>query len=156
MTTARRSGLAPVHRGARLAPRSSAPRCARKIVRDICTQSGLPERVIDDAALVAGELVTISVHQVHRPLDLIVLLDRDEVTVRVRDVGTMPPDSAGPGSTPRRCWSMVGRIGRSSGYCETALGRELWASFPLAAVPTRRAALRHRTVAARGPLAAAG
>lgn len=156
MTPAHRSGLTPVHRGARLAPRSSAPRFARKLVRDICVESGLPDSVVDAAALVAGELVTISVHQVRSPLDVVVLVDADEVTVQVRDIGAMPPYGTGHGSTPRRCWAMVGRLGRSSGYRETALGREMWASFPRETVPARPVARRHRTVAKRGPLAVAG
>lgn len=161
MTPEHRSGLTPVHRGARLAPRASAPRFARKLVRDICTESGLPDSVADAAALVAGGLVTISVHQVRSPLDVVVLIAADEVTVQVSDVGTVSPDGTGTGtaSTPRRCWAMVGRLGRSSGYRPTALGREMWASFArhavpaVPAVPAAPAAARHRTVARRGPLA---
>jgi anti-sigma regulatory factor (Ser/Thr protein kinase) len=84
-------GPGTVQTSVRLPPRSSAPRVARKLVRDLCTGSGLPDNLVDDAALVIGELVTTSVRQAHMAVQVVVVVAADEVTVRVYDKGTMPP-----------------------------------------------------------------
>lgn len=155
MTTARRPRVTPVpaqpaNVGVRLAPRPVAPRIARKLVRNVCAQAGLTDRVADNAALVAGELVTISVHQTRSVLDVFVTIDAGGVTVCVRDAGAMAPDDTVRGLTTRRSWALVRRLGRSSGHRATVRGREMWAWLPREPLPLLHGVeQRHRPVGPR-------
>ena len=123
------AGPGTVQTSVQLPPRSSAPRVARKLVRDLCTGSGLPDNLVDDAALVIGELVTTSVRQAHMAVQVVVVVAADEVTVRVYDKGTMPPAGLTDRPAAGRSWDTVRRLGTSWGYHGGAGGRAMWASF---------------------------
>lgn len=119
----------------RLSPRSSSPRITRRLVRQTCAASGLPDKLVDDAALVAGELVTTSLRQVHAPLLVDLSIVDDVVTVRVRDSGTQPPGGLGDRPAAERSWDLVRRLGTSWGYHHGPDSREMWASFRVAQRP---------------------
>lgn len=88
MTTSEFAAARPVQAHVRLAPRASAPRIARKLLRDACAEAGLPRDLIDDAALIIGELVTTSVRQARKAVDVLVSVAGEDVTMRIRDDGT--------------------------------------------------------------------
>jgi hypothetical protein len=115
----------------RLRPRTSAARIVRRLVRDLCAGSRLPDELIGDAMLVASHLVTISVKQSGMALDVVVEVDADTVTVRVQDgLGEVRT------SAVRRGWKgasqsqeIIARRSTSWGYYRCGSGRETWASF---------------------------
>lgn len=121
-------------------PHPYAPRVVRRLVRQSCERGELPARVTDDAAVVAGELVTSSIRQVHTTMRVDVVVAPCEVTVRVHDSAdparvVRQPHS--PGDT--RSWEVVRRLAASFGYLQDDRARELWASLRVAhpaAVPT--------------------
>lgn len=127
--TVGRMWLGPGQLGLRLAPSVHAPVVARRFVRAVCGTCPLPVRIVDDAVLVAGELVAASVREVHSPVDVAVLAGADVITLRLRDAATAAPDAAGTGVVARRSWGMVHRLSTAWGYRGTADGRVLWASF---------------------------
>jgi hypothetical protein len=112
-----------------LRPRAVAPRVARRLLRDLARGSRLPSRVVDDAAFVLGELVTMSLQQVGGRTVVTVQLDQREITVRVHD-------DASDGKALRhvhtagatRQWDVVRRLAASWGYSRDELQRELWAT----------------------------
>jgi anti-sigma regulatory factor (Ser/Thr protein kinase) len=111
-------------------PRSTAPRVARRMLRELARQSQLPARVVDDAAFVLGELVTMSLDQVGSRVAVLVVLDDHEITVRVRDGGTdaralRHDHTAGA----IRRWDVVKRLAASWGYTRDGVHRELWATL---------------------------
>ncbi len=112
----------------RLRPRASAARIARRLVRDVCAGSRLPDELIGDALLVTSHLVTSSVKQSGMALDVVVEVDADTVTVRVQDRQVR--------SAARRGWKgasrsqeIIARRSTSWGYYRCGSGREIWASF---------------------------
>lgn len=112
----------------RLAPRAAAARITRRLIYDTCDQAGFPVRMVDDAALVAGELVTASIRQARRDVDVVLHVDQGQIRIGVRDTSTAPPllglDSR-PG--PERSTAVVERLSSSWGYCRSEAGREVWA-----------------------------
>jgi hypothetical protein len=118
-------------RSVRLRPRASAARVARRLVRDLCAGSRLPDELIENAVLVAGHLVTSSVKQSGTELDVVVEVHADAVTVRVQDgLGYAHPSPARPGwKGANRSQDIIARHSTSWGYCHRGAGRESWASF---------------------------
>jgi hypothetical protein len=115
-------------RSVRLRPRASAARIARRLVRDVCAGSRLPDDLVDDAMLVTGHLVTSSVKQSGSVFDLVVEVGADTVTVRVQDGQVR--------SAARRGWrgasrsqEIIARRSTSWGYYRCDSGRQTWASF---------------------------
>lgn len=106
--------------------RASAPRAARRLVRTICADAGLPTSLVDDAAVIAGELVTVSVRQSQCPVDVLVTVSDGEVRLRVHDSCTAAPDSCRHADSDRRGWDVARRLASSFGYGNGNGGRELW------------------------------
>ena len=124
---------APMHTRITVRPHPYAPRLVRRLVRQSCEQGALPPRVADDAAVVAGELVTSSIRQTHTTMRVDVVVAPSEVTVRVHDSAdparvVRVPHS--PGAT--RSWEVVRRLAASFGYQQDGRARELWASLRVA------------------------
>ena len=115
----------------RLRPRASSARIARRLVRDVCAGSRLPDELVDDAMLVTGHLVTSSVKQSGSAFDLVVEVDADTVTVRVHDdLAEDRPSTARRGRKgASRSDDIVARRSTSWGYYRCDSGRETWASF---------------------------
>lgn len=107
-------------------PHVLAPRRVRKIVREACDGVIVPDRIREDAALVAGELVTSCLRQTHAPLRLEVAAQPSQITIRVHDdARNGPGESSSPGT--QRSWGVVRRISSSFGWSCNEGGRELWA-----------------------------
>lgn len=118
------------YRHVRLRPRRSAPRIARKLVREMCLNLRLPVRLIDDAMLVTSELVTSGARQARSALDVSVEIDKDRVTVRVEDDGASRwrGDSLG-WTSHSHARDVVARLSTSWGYYRCADGRGSWAAL---------------------------
>jgi hypothetical protein len=115
-------------RAVRLRPCAAAATAARKIVRDTCAGRGLPTGLVEDAALVAGVLVTHSVLQAHTRIGLLVEVAAQAVLVRVEDdCGVLPPALGADRGTGAYGLAMVGRLARGSGFVRTRTGRQAWA-----------------------------
>jgi hypothetical protein len=129
VTIPQTTGRSAVSGGVRLRPRASAARIARRLVRDVCAGSRLPDELIGDAMLVASHLVTISVKQSGMALHVLVEVDADTVTVRVHDgqVGTSATRRGWKGAS--RSQELIARRSTSWGYYRCGSGRETWASF---------------------------
>lgn len=107
--------------------RPFAPRFVRRVVREVCAGSALPSRTIDDAVLVASELVTDRLKQTRTVLDVTVEAGRCGVTIRVRDRDTVPSTPVRGGSP--RCREIVHRLASSWGYSHGQHGWAAWASL---------------------------
>jgi anti-sigma regulatory factor (Ser/Thr protein kinase) len=105
-----------------------AATAARKIVRGTCADRGLPTGLVEDAALVAGVLVTHSVRQAHSRIRLLVEVGECAVLVRVEDEsGVLPPAAEPAPGTGGYGLAIVGRLARGSGFVRTRTGRQGWA-----------------------------
>lgn len=102
-----------------------SPRQARNAVRVACAGSDLPGQVVDDAVLIAGELVMYSLRQSGAPVVFVVETALGRVTVRVRDCATVTPGRGSAGGV--RGWEVVRRLATSFGY-RVGGQRELWAT----------------------------
>jgi hypothetical protein len=114
---------------ATLRPKATAPRVARRLVRDLARGSALPERVVEDAAFVLGELVTTSLRQVGHATHVSVELDATQITVRVHDDGSAQTVREDHGAGATRRWEVVKRLATSWGYADDGDRRELWATI---------------------------
>ena len=115
-----------------LRPRASAPRIVRHVVYTLCDEAGLPHRFGDDAALVAGELVTASIRQARSDIDVTVEAGPLQVRVGVRDTSdALPMLGFDPRPGPVRSADLVERLSSSWGYCRSDDGRETWALLRL-------------------------
>ena len=107
-----------------------ARRCSRRDAHDGSSTNwgdpaGLPDGVVDDAALVLGELVTEGTRQSHGDIDVVVEVANPTITVRVRDARA----SRLPGkvSGPARNSGTVRRLAASWGCARHVSGWEVWA-----------------------------
>jgi anti-sigma regulatory factor (Ser/Thr protein kinase) len=100
------------------------------MLRELARTSQLPDRVVEDAAFVLGELVTMSLDQVGSQTVVTVVLDDREITVRVHDAGTdaKPLRHDRTAGAVRR-WDVVKRLAASWGYSRDGVQRELWATL---------------------------
>jgi hypothetical protein len=130
-TRSRTADRSTVSRSVRLHPRRSAARIARRLVRDACAGSRLPDELVDDAVRVAGELVRGSARRARLDLDLVVELDDRTLTVRVHDdLGTLTPaPSRRSRKGARRGQDLVAGLSTSWGYFRCGSASETWASF---------------------------
>jgi len=112
-----------------LRPLASAPRSVRRIVREICTAAALPQQVIDDATLVASELVSDRLKQARWRLDVTVEAAGQSVTIRVCDQGETPAYSRAARVGSRRSREIVHHLASSWGYADGAHGWAAWASL---------------------------
>lgn len=129
MSSAHPAATAAAHRRVSLRPRVFAHRTARRLVRDLCSESGLPATLVDDATLVTGELVRSSVRSARMPVDVSVEVVDRTVTVRVHDQETTCPTRRNAWRGAGRSREIVARFSTSWGYHQCSGGRELWASF---------------------------
>lgn len=111
----------------RLRSTKFAPRRARRCVYALGDQAGLPDGVVDDAALVLGELVTESTRQSHGDVDVVIEVANPTITVRVRDARTSSPRLPGQVNGPARNSGTVRRLAASWGCSRHASGWEVWA-----------------------------
>lgn len=97
-----------------LPPRGVAPRAARQLVRTVGTDAGFDARVVENAALVAGELVTDRISATRHRVSVTVEVRADGMAVRVLDVEIAQPWIR---HTPSlRCERMLRRLTASWGY----------------------------------------
>jgi hypothetical protein len=113
----------------RLRPGPLAPRKARRLVAQVCQRADVAGRIVDDAVMIAGELVNISLHQVFSDLLVRVQTADRRVIIAVRDGGYSYPFSArdSDGVTLRRSTAVVHRLAQSWGCSSEAVSREIWA-----------------------------
>lgn len=113
----------------RLRPSSAAPSLARNHVRWICTNRDLPDAVVRDIAFIAGELVAISVRQVHAPLDLVICIGQTNATIQVHDLGAGKNARSRPnGVGTNRSLRLVQGVAQSLRVSITEDRREVWAT----------------------------
>ena len=129
MSSAHSATSAAAHRKVSLRPRAFAHRAARRLVRDLCSESGLPAALVDDATLVAGELVRSSVRNARTPVDVSVEVVDRTVTVRVHDQQATRATRRNAWRGAGRSREIVARFSTSWGYHQCSGGRESWASF---------------------------
>lgn len=111
-----------------LRPSVFAPRIARRMVYELGKTGQLPECLVDDAALVVGELVTDGIRQSRREIEVHVELDGDGMAVRVRNAHahTLRPDrEARIGGA--RASATVRRLADTWGCRRVDDGWEVWA-----------------------------
>lgn len=139
MASSQLSGAAPG--GATLAPRASAPRDARALVRSYCARAGVGPDIAEKAAQALGELVLNHIRAGRRPVTVGIEVLGDEVTVSARGADQQRirlVDAASPGAA--RSWAVVQRLANSWGYVFGESGTEIWASFRVTVPATGRAA----------------
>jgi|SRR5579859_6135786 len=126
---ARSSDASDVQISIRLRPRIVAPSLARNRARWLCARRSLTPEVVRDVVFIAGELVAISVRQVHAPLDLDIRIAQATVTVRVHDLGAGRFAQSTPnGVGTSQSLQLIRCVAQSWGVSVTEDGRELWAS----------------------------
>jgi hypothetical protein len=145
MTASRRS---VARTQAQLRPVRSAPSIARRAVRTVCTGAGIAAATVDDAVLVASELVALSVRQARSELELNVDVVGGIIRVLVADRGADSPLGVHrhtAGSSPARSAEIVRRLSESWGYEPTNSGRVMWAVLSHESARVDRLATTHRT-----------
>ncbi|SOD73080.1 hypothetical protein SAMN05892883_2378 [Jatrophihabitans sp. GAS493] len=131
----------------------TAPRRARRFVREACGAAALPVDMIEDASSVAAELARAFTTQTGLPVQLTVKVENGAVMVRMQDRSVtrqMPVVGATSRSLP------VSRLFASWGFCQQQNTREYWVLLrPVAAERVAPAVIATSTVApAEGDLAA--
>lgn len=130
MNSPQPAASAVTHQHITLRPGRSAPRIARKLVREMCTNSHLPVRLIDDALLVTSQLVTSGARQARSVVDVSVAIENDRVTVRVEDDGASGRRRDSLGWTSHsRAREVVARLSTSWGYYRCADAHGSWAAI---------------------------
>lgn len=120
----------------RLHPTVFAPRISRRLVRELGDPADLPQRLIDDAAFVVGELVAESIRRRHHDVEVDIELMAGQIVVRVLDPQARTPlfDDRND-TTPARCSDAVRHLTASWGCERYQHGWEVWAV--LRSPPTR-------------------
>ena len=117
-----------IRRHVRLSPTVYAPRIARRLVVDLGSAVRTPQRLIDDAALVTGEIVTSAIRYTRSEIDVMIEVSADHVRVRIRDQRTTkrsPGSDTGTGMVRRT--ALIERLATSWGRHRSASGWETWA-----------------------------
>lgn len=120
-----RSGGSPVRLVLR--PGVRAPQVARRTLRAACVD--LSPRLVDDAALIVGELVTQSIRQARSLVEVVVETGPEGVTIRVADKARTQPLSPHAPRDVVRSWNVVRRLSAASGCRCHVAGREMWAQL---------------------------
>jgi hypothetical protein len=116
--------IAPV--SVSLAATAAAPGIARYRTRLAGTTAALPEELVHSAALIAGELVGISIRQSRSAVQLGITVHADCIEIQVREPAScLVPRAGGLGST--RSMELVRRLAQSWGLDRGDSGRILWA-----------------------------
>jgi hypothetical protein len=112
-----------------LRPGPLAPRKARRLVAQVCQRADVGGRIADDAAMIAGELVNISLHQVFSVVLVLVQTTDRGVIIAVQDGGYSFPFSVrDTGAVAlRRSTAVVHRLAQSWGCAAKEGRREIWA-----------------------------
>lgn len=112
----------------RLHPTVFAPRQARRFVYRLGEVAGLPERLVDDAALAIGDMVTEGVRHSGREIEVILEVVDQTMIVRARDTRVPGPSVAGAGRrAPDGVSPTVRRLAESWGSHRSRHGWEVWA-----------------------------
>ena len=113
---------------------------AQGMVREVCVGSGLPAGVVNDAALVAGVLVTDSMGQTQGGGPwLQVELGAHAVTLRVEDTSTALPVHGSEGRVAGGYdLDILGRLVDTWGFSRTSTGRQVWALLTDSMMATER------------------
>ena len=122
----------------RMRPGALAPASARRWVFQIGMSWGLPQRQVEDAALVAGALVLHSVRQAGSPMRLALVWTEAGVLVEVEDACTAFPVVPLPAATGGRGseglgLDLVRRVAQAFGFTCLPGGRQVWARVAAAA-----------------------
>lgn len=127
-TTLLDSGV--TRRRMRLGPSVYAPRVARRAVFDLACTAQIPPRLADDAALVAGEIVTGAIRRTRSAVDVTIEIGLGNVHIEVE--GHHPArqllggdESAGS----LRRTAVVSRLADAWGNRRRASGWAVWAVF---------------------------
>src|SRR5919107_1824970 len=110
-----------------------APRWARAFVRRVCTSWEL-EGVVDEATLMASELVTNAVVHAEGAAQLVVQRCADQLTIAVRDGADVPPmqRAAKPWDENGRGLQLVDALSCADGsYPRFGGGKVVWCSLQL-------------------------
>jgi anti-anti-sigma regulatory factor/anti-sigma regulatory factor (Ser/Thr protein kinase) len=110
---------------------------ARALIADACADWDLADRY-DRAALIGTELVTNAVEHTGAPSSLVLVVDRADLAVAVRD--TQPVDEArlrrfGDTSLPGRGLLLVAGLSRIWGVTRHRYGKTVWARLALTGHP---------------------
>lgn len=116
-----------------LRPTVGAPAAARRLVRELAF--GLPDRAIDNAALVAGELVRNSVFQSRSTVEFTLCVEDGLLVVRVCDRQTISPD--GHEFAFGRSHAVLSAAAETWGFEPLPRGRALWANVRIDAQARR-------------------
>lgn len=111
----------------RLHPTVFAPRISRKLVYEVGDPAGLPDGLVDDAAFVVGELVTESIRQSHRDIEVEVQLTDQQITIRVRNATAQAPLIGQVEKVPARHSATVRQLATSWRCWQYQRGWEVWA-----------------------------
>lgn len=115
---------------ARLSATAAAPSIARYRAREVCRRERVGATQQEATAVVAGELVGISVRQARAALDLDILVQPRCVEIRIRElptIGRLRPD----GLSTARSLELVRRTAQSWGIDFRGDDRVLWAIVSL-------------------------
>ncbi|WP_156525884.1 hypothetical protein [Mycobacterium adipatum] len=112
----------------RLHPTVFAPRISRRLVHELGDPADLPQRVVDDAAFVVGELVAESIRRRHHDVEVDIELMAGQIAVRVFDAQARTPLFDDRTDTrPARCSTAVRHLAASWGCDRFQHGWEVWA-----------------------------
>ena len=114
-----------------LLPVSGAARRARDVVTDACLRWNLPD-LTGPACIVVSELVNNGVEHAATMLSLRLSLRQRHLCVAVQDGSVAPPLLRRP-QLRGRGLNLVDAVAGSWGHLQTADGKVVWATFPLAA-----------------------
>jgi anti-anti-sigma regulatory factor/anti-sigma regulatory factor (Ser/Thr protein kinase) len=111
---------------------------ARTLIADACADWDLADRY-DRAALIGTELVTNAVEHTAAPSTLVLVVDRTDLRVAVRD--SQPVDGAqlrqfGDTSGPGRGLLLVAGLSRTWGVTRHRYGKTVWARLAVTGHPT--------------------
>ena len=121
----------------RMRPGALAPASARRWVFQIGMSWGLPQRQVEDAALVAGALVLHSVRQAGSPMRLALVWTEAGMLVEVEDACTafpvVPLPATGDRGPEGLGLDLVRRVAQAFGFTCLPGGRQMWARVAAAA-----------------------
>ena len=119
---------APARRRVRLHPTVFAPRIARRMLHKLGDPADVPQRLVDDAALVVSELVADSIRQCRHDVEVDIQLANQQIVVRVFDAQAKAPlFSDRTGKVPARSSATVQHLAASWGCSRYQYGWEVWA-----------------------------
>ncbi|SDP40998.1 Anti-sigma regulatory factor (Ser/Thr protein kinase) [Pedococcus dokdonensis] len=116
-----------------LAPDLTAPRHARRVLREWAARRGTAISDPHTVALVATELVTNAVLHARGPVGLSISIDNQNITLRVTDAGNghLRPSPGDDGAPTGRGLTIVRALAVDWGVHRRPGGKTVWARVPL-------------------------